>query len=165
MPTNRSLNQRIRQCLYSLKKEYGAGPLHVYTFSGSTVNLETGAKTQTKTVTVVRVAIVLPAKVTRGVVQTISMISANKAFVYGGNYDSRARTFIIDRRDAPDLTLKDDDWLVFNGRKYEIKSIQEFEYDTAWVVVGRELIGEVPEQIHLLSVDHLLDLTSESSEA
>jgi hypothetical protein len=80
--------------------------------------------------------------------------------VYGGTFDSRMRTFIIEQRDAPGLTLKDDDWFVFDQRKYEIKSIQEFEFDTAWVVVARQILGEVPEQIYPLAVDHLLDITS-----
>lgn len=104
-------------------------------------------------------AIILPARVTREVVQSISQISANKAFVYGGSFDSRTRTFIIDRRDCPGLILKDDDWLVFDGRKYEIKAIQEFEYDTAWVVTARHQVGDINEQIFLCGVDHLLDLT------
>jgi hypothetical protein len=160
MSANRNLSQRIRQALYSLKREYGAGPLSIYTFGGTTVALNTGVKTVTKSVTVVSRVIVLPAKVTRDVVQTISMISANKQFVYGGSYDSRARTFIIDRRDTPSLELKDDDWFVFESRRYEIKSIQEFENNSAWVVVGRQVIGEIPEQIHLLKADHFLDLSS-----
>jgi hypothetical protein len=160
MPTNRNLNQRIKAALYSLKKQYGGGPVSIYTFAGTTTNVDTGVKTVNKSVTVVKKAIILPAKVSREVLQSISQISANKAFVYGGTFDSRMRTFIIERRDAPDVELKDDDWLVFDERKYEIKSIQEFEFDTAWVVVARQILGEVPEQIHPLAVDHLLDIES-----
>lgn len=160
MPTNRNLNQRIRQALYMLKQHYGAGPVSIYTFQGTAVNLETGVKSVSKTVTIVQRAIILPARLTRELVQTISTISGNKQFVYGGTYDSRVRNFIIDRYDCPGLTIKDDDWLVFNGRKYEFKAIQEFEFGTAWVITAKELVGEVPEQIHLLAVDHLLDFES-----
>jgi hypothetical protein len=150
----------MKAALYSMKKQYGGGPLSIYTFNGSTTNVETGVKTINKTVTVVNKVIILPAKVSREVLQSISQISANKAFVYGGTFDSRMRSFIIERRDCPNVVLKDDDWLVFDGLKYEIKSIQEFEFDTAWVVVGRQILGEVPEQIHPLAVDHLINLTS-----
>lgn len=160
MPTNKNLNQRIKASLYSLKKQYGGGPLSIYTFNGSTTNVQTGVKTVNKTVSVVNKVIILPAKVSREVLQSISQISANKAFVYGGTFDSRMRTFIIERRDCPTVALKDDDWFVFDGKKYEIKSIQEFEFDTAWVVVARQILGEVPEQIHPLAVDHLLDISS-----
>jgi hypothetical protein len=160
MPTNRNLNQRIKAALYSLKKQYGGGPVSIYTFGGTTTDVDTGVKSVNKTLTTVNKAIILPAKVQREVLQSISQISANKAFVYGGTFDSRMRTFIIEQRDAPGLTLKDDDWFVFDQRKYEIKSIQEFEFDTAWVVVARQILGEVPEQIYPLAVDHLLDITS-----
>jgi hypothetical protein len=160
MPANRMLNQRIKQSLYSLKREYGGGPLSIYKLGSTTTDLETGVKTVNKEVTVIQKAIILPAKVSRDVVQTISQISANKAFVYGGSYDSRTRTFIIDRLDCPDLaSLGEDDWIVFDGRKYEIKTIQEFEFDTAWVIVARHQLGDVGEQIYPLGADHLLSLS------
>lgn len=164
MPTNLNLKQRIKAALYELKKQYGGGPVFLYTFGGTVTNVETGVKTVTKTVTKVPKAVILPAKMTREVVQTISQISANKAFVYGGYFDSRVRTFIIARTDCPGLLLKDDDWLVFDGRKYEIKAIQEFENESAWVVTARHQIGDTNEQIHLLASDHLLDIT-QSAEA
>src|SRR5689334_23190781 len=114
MPTNRNLNQRIKAALYELKKQYGGGPLSIYSLGSTTTNVETGLKTVSKDVTVIRAAIILPAKISRELIQTISQISANKAFVYGGSYDSRTRTFIIDRLDCPNLTeLKEDDWIVF----------------------------------------------------
>lgn len=159
MPTNRNLNERIREVLYSFKEQYGGGPVAIYTFGGTTTDVETGEKTITKSVTIVRTAIILPAKVGRDVVQTISQISANKAFVTGGSYDSRTRKFIIDRRDCPGLELKDDDWLVFDGRKYEIKQIDEFEYGTAWVITARHQLGDVFEQLFPANTDNLLELT------
>lgn len=163
MPTNRSLNQRIKAILYQFKQQYGGGPVSIYTFGGTTTDVETGEKTVTKTVTVVRKAVILPARVSRDVVQTISQISANKAFVGGGYYDSRTRHFIIDRLDCPGLELKDDDWLVFDGRKYEIKFIDEFEFNTAWVITARHQLGDLNEQIFPLGADHLLDLTQEAT--
>jgi hypothetical protein len=164
MSLNPILNQRARQVLYALTREYGDGPLSLYTAQGATVNLETGAKQISKTVTVLKRVIVLPSTVKRDLVQTISMISANKQFVYGGTHDARERNFIIDRQQAPDLTIKDDDWLVFKGHKYEISKFQEFEYDSGWIITARELIGEVPEQIFLLQADHLLELDSDVDE-
>lgn len=159
-PINRSLNRRIKQVLYRMKKDYGAGPLFIYRVGTSTVDLETGVRTIDKTVYKVRKVIVLPARINRDLVQTISMISANKSFVYGGYHDSRTRLFIIERDDVPQVTeIKQDDWFVFNGRKYELKSIQEFEYDTAWVVTGKELVGDIPQQIHEVKVDHLVNIS------
>lgn len=164
MNVNRSLNQRIRQALYALEKDYGGGPFHIYTLTSAEVDAETGEKVIVKDVTVINRVIVLPAKVSRDVIQSISQISANKAFVYGGSFDSRTRTFIIDRRKCPGISeLKNDDWVVFGGRKYEIKDIQEFEFDTAWVITARHQLGDEFEEIFRLSSDHLLNLTQNAS--
>lgn len=163
MPTNANLNSRIRQSLYSLKKEYGGGPFLIHTYHGTDTNLDTGEKLVSETVTKLRRVISLPARLSRELVQSISQISANKEFVYGGTYDVRQRTFIIDRRDCPGLVLKDDDWFVFNGRKYEIKSIQEFEFDTAYVVVARHLAGEDSGSTYRPTITETLSLADEAS--
>jgi hypothetical protein len=121
-------------------------------------------KSQTKTVTRVDRAIVLPVRISRDVVQSISLISANKEFVTGGGYDSGTREFIVDRRDTPTLpALTEDDWLVYRDRKYQIKNFQEFEFEAGWIITAKELVGEVPEQIYLLSADSYLSLESSAS--
>lgn len=158
-PTNKNLNQRMRMALYALKKDYGA-PIDIYKLTSSTTDVRTGEKVVTKTVTHVRRAIVLPSKIDRIAQQTISVISANKEFVTGGTYDSGQRDFIIDRRDVPALPeLTADDWIVFNRRKYQVKSTEAFEYDAGWVITARELVGEVPEQIIELRAESLLQLS------
>lgn len=159
-PENRNVIQRIRAALYSLDREYGAGPLSIYTNLGTTTDLKSGVKQVAKSVTVVDRTIVLPAKLNRDLIQTISMISANKAFVYGGSYDSLARNFIVDRKHLTLQALTLNDWIVFDGKKYEIKRIDEFQYDTAWVILARHVVEDIPEQIHPLASDHRLSLTS-----
>lgn len=156
---NRQLNQRMRAVLYGLKREYG-GRIDVYKKGAVTSNARTGARTVDKSVTVIPKAIILPADVARREVRGISLISANKALVQGGGYDNSTRVFIIDRRDAPDLSLTKDDWIVFDGKKYEIQEFEDFEFDTCWIITAKALLGEIPEQIHLLSADNLLNLTS-----
>jgi len=157
---NRGMNRFIRKTLYSLKRQYG-GRVDVYKLNSTATDYETGAKTYDRTMTCVPRCIVLPVKIQREVVQTISQISANKAFVYGGTYDAGTRLFILDTRDLPDAyEIVNDDWLVYDGRRYDIKSITEFEQHTAWVVAGKEVKGVRPEQIfhvmveNSLSVDH-----------
>jgi hypothetical protein len=158
-PVNRNLNQRIRQALYQMKKDYGA-PIDIYKLVSSTTDPRTGIHTVSKTVTHVRRAVVLPSKIDRIAQQTISVISANKEFVTGGHYDANQRDFIIDRRDVPVLPeLTADDWIVYNNRKYQVKSVELFEVDAGWIVVGRELVGEVPEQIFELRAESTLTLT------
>jgi hypothetical protein len=154
---NRALRHRVQRALYRMKRDWGDGPVSVY----SVVN-------GIKDVAVAKLAIILPARTVRDVVQGVAAISANKAFVYGGSFDSRTRTFIIDRRDLNVMVIKKDDWIVFEGCQYEIKTVQSIDVDNAnddevvvaWVVVAQQLLGTTPEQIFLLHADHLVTLGS-----
>ena len=162
-----NLNRRIMNTLYMLKREYG-GSFDLYRRQGGSTDYDTGVVTVTKSVTNIHRGIILPAKVIREAMQTISVISANKSFVYGGTYDSSTRMFIVDRRDVPNLDLQEfeptqDDWIVYKGRKYEIKDFQEFEFDSAWVFTGKAVLGDMPEQIHILAADDLLRLDQQES--
>ena len=155
-PINRNLNQRIRQALYQLKKDYGA-PIDIYKLVSSETDARTGEKVITKTVTHVRRAVIVPSRIDRIANQTISLISANKQFVTGGHYDVNQRDFIIDRHDVPALPeLTADDWIVYNRRKYQVKTVECFEVDAGWVVTARELVGEVSEQIFNLRAESTL---------
>jgi len=143
-----------------MKKEYG-GQITVYRLSDVTTNLDTGVRTTTKDSVVVRRAVVLPNKLTRDVIQSISLISANKQVVQGGTYDPGTRSFIIDRTDVPNWELRQDDWIIYDGKKYDIKVIEEFEQSTAWLITAREVKLFVPEQdLHCCSSSYM-PLTSE----
>jgi hypothetical protein len=148
-PADRILNRQIQQALYSLKRQYG-GTVDIFSLVGSHVDPITGAAKVSRNATRVDRAIVLPVKVAREAQRSISAISANKGMVMGGYYDSGTRMFIIDRRDVPGLQLHKDDWLAYGNRQYSIDSIQEFEFDAAWVVIGKALIGENPGRVHHL---------------
>lgn len=164
-PINRNLNQRIRQALYQMKKDYGA-PIDIYKLVSSETDARTGEKVVTKSVTHVRRAIVVPSRTDRVAQQTISVISANKQFVTGGHYDASQREFIIDRRDVPALPeLTADDWIVYNRRKYQIKNVESFEVDAGWVIAARALVGETPEQVFDLRAESFLELQSSALRA
>jgi len=164
-PVNRNLNQRIRQSLYQLKKNYGA-PIDIYKLVSSETDTRTGEKVSVITVTHVRRAVVVPARIDRSAQQTISIISANKQFVTGGHYDMSQRDFIIDRRDVPAIPeLTADDWIVYNGRKYQVKTVETLEVDAGWIITGRELVGEIPAQIFDLRAESFLDLVASALQA
>lgn len=161
---NRALNRFIRRTLYSLKRQYG-NRADVYQLVDANTNYQSGVKTVDKTVYVVRKCIVLPVKIAREVVQSISQISANKMFIMGGSYDVGTRMFIIDARDLPNrYQFTNDDWIVYNGRRYDIKSYEEFEYHTAWSIVGREVKGVRPERVFFEHVTEQLTLEQTISE-
>ena len=159
-PAERTLTRSIRHTLYMLKRQYG-GTIDIYTLISSDTDPKTGEVTTSKEVVHVDRAVVLPARITREVRKSISQISVNKMFVVGGTYDAGRRIFIVDRGDVFDLQLTNNSYLVYRTRKYEIEAVQEFEFEAGWVITARELVGEVPEQIHLLGADNLLDLRQE----
>lgn len=159
-PADYSLNQQIRRTLYALKRQYG-GMIDVHKLLTSQTDVRTGLKVQTVTVTRVARAVVLPGHTARKVIRGISLISANKTMVMGGSYDAQSRDFIIECRDAPLLsTLTADDWIVYNGRKYQVVEVVSFEFNAAWVVTAKELVGEVPSQIFAVSVSETLALSA-----
>lgn len=154
----------IRTTFYMLGRQYGGGPLDIYKSGGSTVSLETGVKEVNKTMTQIQRVIVLPAKAERTFVQSISKISADKQFVYGGTYDRTRRMFLVEKRDAPDLSLTLDDWLVYDGCKYEIQVFDDIEFDALWVIIANQVLGDRPEQFILANADDIVDLSEGTAE-
>jgi hypothetical protein len=140
-PANHGLNQQIRRVLYALKRQYG-GTVTIYQNGSVTTDTKTGETTRTKTATRIQRAVVLPETISREVKQSISLISANKQMVTGGGYEAGKRLFIVERRDCPNLVLKQSDWLAYHGRKYAIENFEEYEFDAAYIIHGKELVGE-----------------------
>jgi hypothetical protein len=165
---NAQIDRFGRQVMYSLKRQWGA-PIDLYRLTGEAVtDLDTGLKVVPKEVHPIRRAIVLPAKIMREVLQSISQISANKSMVYGGSFDSAARVFIIDQRDIPevgDTDIREDDWIVYKGHRYEIKQIEEFDLGGAWMITGKRTYGSTHEQIFPLVTDSYLDLNGVSEQS
>lgn len=140
-PAHHGLNQQIRRVLYALKRQYG-GTVTIYQNGSVTTDTKTGETTRTKTATRIHRAVVLPETISREVKQSISLISANKQMVTGGGYEAGKRLFIVERRDCPNLVLKQSDWLAYHGRKYAIENFEEYEFDAAYIIHGKELVGE-----------------------
>jgi hypothetical protein len=159
------LKRQIQIALYSLKRHFG-GAIVVYHLLNSVADSRTGAPTVTTLATRIPRAIILPVKISRDIIRNISVISANKQMVMGGGYDSGKRLFLIDRRDAPTLQLAKDDWLAYANRKYAIESIEEYEFDAAWAVTAKHLVGEtVPSELsQTLASEDTLVLDEDVSE-
>jgi len=164
---NAQIDRLGKQVMYSLKRQWGA-PIDLYRSVDSDTDLDTGIKTTIKEVHPVRRAIVLPAKIVREVLQSISQISANKAMVYGGSFDTSSRVFIIDKRDVRSVPDEDgiqlDDWIVYKGHRYELKQVEEFDLGGAWMITGKRVYGSVHEQIFPLVADSWLALTDTGEE-
>lgn len=162
--TNRNVPQRHKAIIYKLKREYG-GSVTVYRQLSSGVDITTGERTTTRQTWDIDRVIILPVKITANAIRSISEISANKKFVYGGYFIQGLRSFFIDPRDLPNgFQFHEDDWFVYQGRKYEISEINDWEFDSVWHILVSEIVGIVPEQIHQLTGYNILDVSSEAGE-
>ena len=160
---NYNLIKFIRRCIYQMKREYG-GSITVYKLESASTNRATGLKAASRTSYPIDRAVVLPVRLNRETIQSISLISANKKIVQGGMFDTGTRMFIIDRGDALFDDLNNDDWIVYQHKRFELKWIDEFEQQTAWLIIGKELEGARPqEDLPAVSNNYVLDLTQTAS--
>lgn len=148
-------DRQIKLMLYQFKRQYAPmkdGGIDIYQLKKSEVDLCTGLPERETDVFHIKKAVVLPARASAKFVQNVSKISADRFSAFGGTYDIRSRVFIVDRDDAPELNLTDDDWLVYRGMKYEVKHFDEFEFDTAYVIVADSVCGDLPKEARGIQV-------------
>ncbi len=135
-------NRFMRLALYVHKRQHGV----TVAVRRKTVqtNPETGAtQWQIQSWRVLRV-VVMPEKRQREVRQNAAAMAANRTIIQGSSFDTGGRRFLFDRHEVPsDLTLKKDDWIVFNNKHYDIESVTDYEYGEAWLVIAKELEGRV----------------------
>jgi hypothetical protein len=147
-----------------MKKDYG-NPITVYALGVATTNHTTGVKSVTKSSVFIKRAVVLPSRIRPEVIQSISLISSNKQLVQGGAVEAGKRTFIIDRTDVDsDWVVTTQDWIVYDGKRFDITQVDEFEYKTAWLIQAKVVEGaEVQEDHYAYGNGYLLSLTQSAS--
>jgi hypothetical protein len=145
---NAKLVRMVEQNLYKLKRQYG-GPVVLCSLSDANTDYTTGTKVVQYSICHVHRAIVLPSRVWRDVVASVARISTNKPLAYGGEFNVGDRGFIIQGSDVPDgTTVKKDDWLIYRGDRYSVKTILDVCGGVGWMVVARRLPG-VPLTFHV----------------
>jgi hypothetical protein len=140
MNPNYNLIRLIQQALYALKRDYG-GYINVYQ-GVPTTDIETGEVTRNVSAFPIHRAIVLPVRVLEAVKTLGQGGLSGRLNIIGSHYETGKRLFIIDRRDIP-VPMTMNDWIRYDGRKYTFDSVEEYEYHTAYLVTGTELVGEV----------------------
>lgn len=147
----------INTVLYRLQHSYGI-PVTLYKVITET-NIDTGEITETFTIKKIRRALVEPTTEIR------SFIASGMDFIKGGFFDPADRFIIVDRkRDIPhnwgDINLNQ--FFMVNDRKFSIKTIQEYENNSAIVFFCRETQGQVLTHmaniISVLSLDQSLEV-------
>ena len=148
------LNRMPPLAIYKLKRDYGA-PIDIYKLTSSSTSSTTGVKTASVTVTHVKLAVVMPTSITRAYVFASKMSKQHASAV--GNVDMNSLDFVVDRADTPLLTtISNDDWIVYQSRKYQIEKITVLE--SGWIVTANELVGEIPQQTISIKVDNSLNM-------
>jgi hypothetical protein len=135
---NHSLNRRIRQALYALKRGFGS-TVKLYKLNTTSTDYKTGIKTSGSTFITIHRCIILPARIQR---EVMSAITGNREFPYGGSYDADTRIFVIDSRDLPKgYVIQNDDWLEYDNYRYNPKIVEELEQHTGWTITAKRVIG------------------------
>ena len=153
---SRTRLQYIRATLYRMKRSYGL-PIDICQQTLGQTNLETGEKDITYMKAHIARAIVQPARSTRSFVYDLAYISANKDFTEGGFFDSTDRRVIIDAADLPvDWELDNDQFVVYDNRRFDIKGFYEFEANMGFILLLRETKGQ--KMVHLVDAVSILNL-------
>ena len=106
-------------------------------------NPQTGQKDITYSKVHIRKVVVQPARQQTSFVYDLAYISANKDFTGGGFFDTSDRRIIIDAADLPtDWVMDNDQFVIFDNRRYDIKSFFEFETNAGYILVIRETVGQ-----------------------
>ncbi len=148
----------IRKVLYELKRDYGL-EVNFNFRTSSTINTQTLQKTVAKDSFRIAKAILFPSNMERSFVYSLPMIASNKNFTYGALFDADRRRLIIDARDIPaGVTLDNDMWLVFDGKRYDLKEIHEFEFSSGFILVVKQATNVIIENNIQRSYEQPLDL-------
>lgn len=148
----------ISRTLYRLKRSYGI-PVYLYK-TINTTDYETGAITTTYTNTRINKALIEPTRELRSFVYDLAYISANKDFTMGGFFDPSDRIVVVDYKDIPSNwgRVDLDQFLMVQNERFDIKSIQEYENNSALVLICRQTKGQylvhLVTTISVMSLDH-----------
>ncbi len=164
---NPNISSRLRGVIYRLKREWGAC-VDIYSRTTSEADVETGERNINATRTSLDYVIVPPSKVTREQFEGIFLSHANPRLTKGTGTDVNTRTFVIDRSDAPDLVIQKDDWIGYDGIRYDLDTIEVFPSESdpsIYIIQGVGLVGEpIPGIVQDVSVSVALDATVTAGE-
>jgi len=130
----------IRRVLYTLKRGWGF-PVYLHKVLSEDIDRKTGVRDATIQVQRVRLAIVLPSALMAKFEYDLAYTAANRNFTYGGTYGTSTRRIIIDARDLNNFEIELDDYFIYEGKRWQIGKIDTFEFDTGFVIYGREVLG------------------------
>lgn len=151
----------ISAVVYRLKRRYGV-PIQIVKRVSNSVNIETGQKSLVKAFVNVRRAIVLPTREHREFYYDLAFIAAAKNFTYGAHIDVTERRFILDRKDLRGWAVEVGQWIVYQGQRYDVKEVSDFEEDRSYYVLAKQSVASATGEVVEVSDD--LTLTEDADD-
>lgn len=150
-----------RRAIYALKRRYGI-PATLYQLSSDNNNIETGVKTETLTPWQLDKFVTFDASVLSKFQYSLTFLASNSNFAYGGIFEVGDRVGLVDAESLPkDYVVNKKDYMVFNGKKYEIVKYEELDFNSGYVLHLRHTHGVVKKQIHTVSSTSILSLAQD----
>ena len=146
----------IRRLLYTLKRGYGF-TITLHKITNETQNYQTGQKIVTIQTQKIDKAIILPAHLQR------QFENQPTNFKYGGLYDAAMRQVIIDAIDLGDFNVEIDDYIIYDGRRWQVSHFYELELYSAFVLYVKAVEGSVRYMVEEVALETNLQLTQEVS--
>jgi hypothetical protein len=128
-------NRFLSQNIYQLKRQFGVALRIIRRLSSPVTDLRTGSNVQQYEKYDLQYAVLLPTK------EVSSEEWAREATIFsrGGYFEVGTRTFLVDTKDLPiDFKIKEDDYLVYNSRRYDIFQIEDYEESRAYKLIAQE---------------------------
>jgi hypothetical protein len=160
----RKTTRHIQKVLYALKKEYGFG-VTFYNIDSENVDYKIGTRASNTEYLLVKKTIILPRNLTTKFEFDLTYIAAGKNMTYGGLYQTGIRKLIVDRRDVGDFEIRVDGYFTWEGKRYQIAEVEDFELNTGWLIVGRVVEGAVRNMIVDLKAESPLTFSQQTGVA
>jgi hypothetical protein len=137
------LQRFLRSNVYSLFRRWGR-PLEVFSESSVTFDPKTGERTIDKDRLYVRRALIWDYRADTNFTYSIQYIRANSNFAQGGFYELEDRFVAIANQDVGEFVLNENSYVVVDGKRYSIVTIQNLEVEGAYLLKVREVKGQAP---------------------
>lgn len=141
---NRNKLVYFRRVIYKLSKDHGF-KLDLYRATEIT-NYRTGRRETSLVKWHIKKALVLPNRMYREY-NYLGFNNANQQV--GGVFDIHERRIIINKRELPrGHVIEENDYIVFNHHRYELKDISDMELVDFWHLTTRRIEGHPANEIH-----------------
>lgn len=143
--TNPRQATTLRRVFYNFTRRYGS-EAKLYKHESASVDRDTGEKTVTTDRIIIRNVVKTPGRISREVLYTPAMMQAIRSSAWQGSGSDRLEIgFLIYFADIRSWgEIGPDQWIVHNGRSYQV--VEAWEVEGGWIVNGTLTEGSGPDE-------------------